>query len=201
MREKYWFSHSHSVNINSNATGGHSHGVNINTNGAGSHSHGVGALNTGNQSANHTHSVGAVNTGANNRGHTHTTNIGSHSHGLTPAKGHNNIVVHSNTGTGNAAQYVVPGTGDWLTSSFVTTSTNIGNKTSGGESQNHTHQVLAHNTGGQSVNHTHSIGAHNTGRVGNHTYNVNGNTGNTGSGTALNVQNPYITVYMWKRTA
>ena len=46
----------------------------------------------------------------------------------------------------------------------------------------HTHQVTINNSGG-------------------HTHNVNGNTGSTGSGTALNTQDPYITVYMWKRTA
>ena len=63
----------------------------------------------------------------------------------------------------------------------------------------HSHGVGALNTGGQSANHTHTIAAHNTGTVANHTHNVNGNTGNTGSGTALNTQDPYITVYMWKR--
>ena len=46
--------------------------------------------------------------------------------------------------------------------------------------------------------HTHQITINNSGV---HTHNVNGNTGNTGSGTALNTQDPYITVYMWKRTA
>ena len=46
----------------------------------------------------------------------------------------------------------------------------------------HTHQITINNSGG-------------------HTHNVNGNTGSTGSGTALNTQDPYITVYMWKRTA
>lgn len=40
-------------------------------------------------------------------------------------------------------------------------------------------------TGGQSTNHTHS---------------VSGTSGATGSGTALSVLNPYIVVYMWKRT-
>ena len=56
--------------------------------------------------------------------------------------------------------------------------------------------------GGLKVNssgaHTHQITINNSGA---HTHNVNGNTGSTGSGTALNTQDPYITVYMWKRTA
>lgn len=38
---------------------------------------------------------------------------------------------------------------------------------------------------------------------GNHTHTVGGGyvTGATGTGTAFNIMNPYITVYMWKRTA
>jgi len=34
-----------------------------------------------------------------------------------------------------------------------------------------------------------------------HTHDVTGATGSTGSGTALNVMNPWISVYMWQRTA
>ena len=56
----------------------------------------------------------------------------------------------------------------------------------------HTHQVTINNSGA----HTHKVTINNSGA---HTHNVNGNTGNTGSGTALNTQDPYITVYMWKR--
>ena len=40
--------------------------------------------------------------------------------------------------------------------------------------------------------------------VGNHTHKVTteaNNTGTTGKGTSFNIQNPYITVYMYKRTA
>lgn len=38
---------------------------------------------------------------------------------------------------------------------------------------------------------------------GNHAHIVGGGyvTGATGTGTAFNIMNPYITVYMWKRTA
>ena len=34
-----------------------------------------------------------------------------------------------------------------------------------------------------------------------HTHDITGSTGSTGSGTALNVMNPWISVYMWQRTA
>jgi len=44
----------------------------------------------------------------------------------------------------------------------------------------HTHSVTAAGTNAAEASHTHSLG---------------------GSGTALNVMNPYIVVYMWKRTA
>ncbi len=151
----------------------HSHSVNINTNEAGSHSHGVGALNTGGQSANHTHTLPAFNTDSKG-GHSH--NYGGSGLSL---RGSPTLV-----GAGSTPMLL---NGDW-----------VGSTQSAGA---HTHYVSAKNTGNQSANHTHSIAAHNTGTVANHTHNVNGNTGNTGSGTALNVQNPYITVYMWKRTA
>ena len=46
--------------------------------------------------------------------------------------------------------------------------------------------------------------SHSTGTAGAHTHTVTTNastTGATGSGTAVSIMDPYITVYMWKRTA
>jgi len=91
----------------------------------------------------------------------------------------------------------------------------------------HTHSFSA-TTGGQSTDHTHTEGSHNefgstsstgsglqsndgvnslgkryltSGTSNDHTHSVSGTTGSTGSsGTNANYQ-PYITVYMWKRTA
>jgi len=41
----------------------------------------------------------------------------------------------------------------------------------------------------------------NTSTNGDHTHTVSGTTGNAGSGGAFSIQNKYITVYMWQRTA
>ena len=212
--------HTHGVNINTNSTGAHTHGVSaFNTgNQSANHTHSVGAINTGNQSANHTHGVGAINTGGNSRGHTHsgnTSEAGYHNHGvgehIVQAWAQLRLYGEGITEYG----WVAANTGGMA--STYGGGSHAHSFTTGGESQNHTHTVPAHNTGansanhyhtvpahntgGQSANHYHSVPAHNTGSAGGHTHNVNGNTGSTGSGTALNTQDPYITVYMWKRTA
>ena len=152
------------------------------------HTHSVDAVNTGNQSANHTHSVAAVNTGGNSRGHTHGVNIntnstGAHTHsiGSTVAWADTSIMIQG----GTTLYYFKYNTAQNTNSAGAHTHNVKGN--TGGENQNHTHQVPAHNTGNNSVNHSHQVPAHNTNSI--------------GSGTALNTQDPYITVYMWKRTA
>ena len=67
----------------------------------------------------------------------------------------------------------------------------------------HTHTVTGRDSGSEktafymaSSGSTYSITSGSGGAVA-----VTGATGNTGSGTALSVMNPYIVVYMWKRTA
>lgn len=55
---------------------------------------------------------------------------------------------------------------------------------------NHTHSVSVAN----SVSHTHTVTVNNGGS---HTHTTN----NTGGGTPLNILPPYMTVYMWRRTA
>ena len=147
------------------------------------HTHSVNAVNTGNQSANHTHSVAAFNTGNQSANHTHTFS------GTTSSAG-----AHAHTVPGRAA---AAGGGGWVVldgsvGGAVWTSTggehtHTYSGTTAGISANHNHQVPAHNTGNNSANHSHQVPAH--------------NTNSTGSGTALNTQDPYITVYMWKRTA
>ena len=165
------------------------------------HTHSVDAANTGNQSANHTHSVAAINTGNQSANHTHTI-----------------AAFNTNSGgnSGTIQLYVAPRTlqcwGSATTNGKSTTSTYLSSAGANAVSEagtsctfnfNHTHSVPAKNTGNNSANHFHQVPAHNTGNnSANHSHQVPAhNTNSTGSGTALNTQDPYITVYMWKRTA
>ena len=135
------------------------------------HTHGV-DINT--NSTNHSH--GTINTTSTNHSHgtINTTNTGAHSHTVSRPKAAGNHVM----GSGSISTF------------YYQSDYNVNSSSNG----SHTHQVTINNSGA----HTHQVTINNSGG---HTHNVNGNTGSTGSGTALNVQNPYITVYMWKRTA
>ena len=113
--------------------------------------------------------------------HSHSVNINTnstnHSHGTintTSAGAHSHTMNDMPTGyAGDANNGGTP---------YGSVVAGVGNWKTTSSNGAHTHQVTINNSGG-------------------HTHNVNGKTGSTGSGTALNVQNPYITVYMWKRTA
>ena len=153
----------------------HSHSVNINTN---STNHNHGTVNT--TSTNHSH--GTIN----------TTNTGAHVHTIEAPSGHKWGVDYSQWSYGNGS-VITPF--KFAPSKVNDAGAGYGNDYAKAASAGaHTHQVTINNSGA----HTHKVTINNSGA---HTHNVNGNTGSTGSGTALNVQNPYITVYMWKRTA
>ena len=153
----------------------HTHGVNINTN---STNHNHGTINT--TSTNHSH--GTIN----------TTNTGAHVHTIEAPSGHKWGVDYSQWNYGNGS-VITPF--KFAPSKVNAAGAGYGNDYAKAVSAGaHTHQVTINNSGA----HTHQVTINNSGA---HTHNVNGNTGSTGSGTALNVQNPYITVYMWKRTA
>ena len=65
------------------------------------------------------------------------------------------------------------------------------------------HSTKTNSTGG-GQGHTHGVGRsnQNTGASSGNTANSSSfNSGSTGSGTAFNIIPPYLTVYMWKRTA
>ena len=129
--------------------------------------------------------LGSITSSANNRGHTHsmqnhthTTNIGSHAHDVI--WGSNSVSI---TPSGSGKSTLELTAWKWSTNGtntnsggMGTTSCNIGNKTSGGPSNN--------TTGAESQNHTHTVTI----------------SGSDATSAHNNLQ-PYITVYMWKRTA
>ena len=131
----------------------------------------------------HTHSVNALKTG----------NAGAHSHSVTTAEktgvNTSNIGNHTHTSYPNLVNAVGGGTKTTVAAGKdygFAYGTAYGTSGDGAHSHSVTIPALS-GSAASAGSHSHSIGAH--------------NTNSTGSGTALNVQNPYITVYMWKRTA
>lgn len=185
------------------------------------HTHSFSAT-SGNQSANHTHSVGAHSHGLNS----HTHSVGAHSHGLNshthsiPAL--SGTAAHGGAHTHNfqgQLQTTASSSKTWLSmywprdasspnavppsmhssgahSHSVSTTASTTGKASGS-----TANSTAFNTGGASGNTANSAAFNSGSNSGNHTHSVSGTTGSTGSGTAFNTVDPYITVYMWRRTA
>ena len=133
------------------------------------------AVNTGNQSADHAHYFSAT-----------TSTNGNHTHSLKAVG--SDFVVPSDIGSGSSfTQNSGPwGGGHWLTGSFIAAANGNHNHTvsgwTGGVNSNHTHQVTTKGT----VSSSFTGSASNTGYVGNN--------------TSFSVLDPYITVYMYKRT-
>lgn len=180
-----------------------------------SHTHswsGSSSGSTGNTDLSHTHGFSAsATTGGQSNGHEHafsgtTVSAGSHQHFTTFNGGTDSFDQYSPTVFANKAiaavgaagfeTYVLNGTSSTpnggFTSSAGTHSHTYGGDT-GSPNQNHTHAVsVSGTTGGASVgmSHNHSVSVSTSGS--------NSTVG--GSATNANIQ-PYITVYMWKRTA
>lgn len=174
--------HTHSISFTTgNNSVGHTHSISLTTgNQSAGHTHTYSGT-TGGQSANHTHSFTTDSGGA----HSHTTQGRANSGSTTPA------IFESYTGAGSTRNVNVPRSG--------TNGTHTHSGTTGNQSADHTHDYSG-TTSGISANHTHSWSGNSGGISANHTHSWSGNSGSTGGGNAENLQ-PYITCYMWKRTA
>ena len=133
---------------------------------------------TGGQSAGHTHTFSG-NTGGQSQTHSHGISISDpgHAHGIAYS---GNLFYSGGGGNPNTFW------GGGVNQGTAAATTGI-TATAGNASQDHTHGYSG-TTSGVSSDHTHSVS-------------VSGTTASTGSsGTNANLQ-PYITVFMWKRTA
>lgn len=147
----------------------------------------------------HTHTFTGNATGSAG-GHSHTITVnsgGAHTHsisGTAASAGAHTHAPHDDTIVNSTAAT------DWYTSNAgagwyhqaVTKGRSFPSKSAGA----HTHSVSG--TAASAGAHTHTASSNSTGA---HTHTVSGSNANTGSGTAFNTMDPYITVYMWKRTA
>lgn len=182
--------HAHGLNSHTHSVGAHSHGLNSHVHSVGAHSHGLNS---------HVHSVGA-----------HSHGLNSHTHGMDHY--HSAILgwVKAGTagsfyfGTATSTEYSGYTTGKYETNS---PSSKKNTDAATGSTANST----AFNTGaatGSTANST----AFNTGAASGSTANstafdTGAASGNTANNTAANASEahtnlqPYITCYMWKRTA
>lgn len=151
------------------------------------------AVTSGGISANHAHTGTSGNPSAN-----HTHSGPNHSHGFTRNSNNKNGIYSGNnehvgfwtSDAGSGSKWPVlsfdsSGSGRVRDLLVVGPTDNAGTGATGTVSAYHTHTTT---TGNQSAGHTHSVTA-------------SGTIGNKGSGSAFSIMNPYLAVYMWKRTA
>ena len=209
--------HAHGLNSHTHSVGAHSHGLNSHKHSVGAHSHG---LNSHTHSLNnHTHSVGAHSHGLNDHTHsipqlTVSSWTGSHQHTLDM------YAYNDPSGGWPQGQSKAPTTATAYKTSSVSITVS-GQKTTAsttGKSSGSTANSTAFNTGGNSGNTGAASGstanstAFDTGAASGNTANstafdTGAATGNTANNTAADASSahtnlqPYITCYMWKRTA
>ena len=151
----------------------HNHTVNAST-----HSHSVTTAGGGS----HTHTASSSSAGS----HTHTINsAGNHYHG---AMGEKNTYP-SLYGFYNSSNTHQGASGD-SDNAIWKTSTDGAHTHTMASAGTHKHDITVNSV----ANHTHTVTISNSGS---HTHTTN----NTGGGTPLNIMPPYMTVYMWRRTA
>lgn len=179
-------SHAHGLNSHKHSVGAHSHGLNSHKHSVGAHAHGLNS---------HTHGVGTLA----------TNSTGSH---------HHEVAIDSGSDVGFPAAALQIKSGCW-TNSASAVKRNSGSTNDAG-SHSHTITGATAAASGNTANST----AFDTGAASGSTANstafdtgaASGDTGATGGGGAhnhgftgtqatINVLPPYLSVYMWKRTA
>ena len=165
----------------------------------------------------HTHSIPVLSGSTAAAGnHNHTTSAVNITNGATSAAGGHSHTFSGTTSTAGAHTHVTRLRGDaWVgndgvpghagerigTSAYVKTTSNA---LESAGNHNHTYSGTTSAVG----NHTHTVSgtvpALTTSTTGNHSHTLSttaSTTGATGSGSAFSNLQPYITVYMWRRTA
>ena len=153
----------------------HSHGLNSHKHEIGAHSHGLN---------NHKHSVGA-----------HTHGLNSHTHSTYEPTAHTHTVQWSSEG-------VIRGTETYVVKGGITTqSANGSASTTTGAASGNTANSTAFDSGPASGSTANSTAFNSGAATGNTAATTDTDSGATGSGNALNIMPPFLSVYMWKRTA
>jgi hypothetical protein len=153
-----------------------------------SHTHTVSSSGTtGNQSVGHTHTFSGTS-GGQSATHSHSVNISDPGHIHCLASDCRTLDLNNSTGPGNNGLGGFTGGQNLVSGQYTTPAVTGITASAGNASNDHNHGYSGTTSDASSTSHNHSV-------------TVSGTTASAGSsGTNANLQ-PYITVYMWKRTA
>lgn len=181
-------------------TGGES-SITLSTSQIPSHTHTFSGsqVKSGNQSVNHTHSIpalsgsatgGAVKNGITGGSHSHDIVYGSYIHDIVYGSHIHDIVYTTDAAPGFGKPRLAGLDKTKTTNDFIVTDFTVSSSTHTHNLPSHTHSVTtkASTSGKQSASHTHTVTAA-------------GTNSNTGGGKSHSNLQPYITCYIFKRTA